>query len=267
MSQRYLALTTARSSQGLVEEDDETRSDDDASFADPFAGSQMELIELGPSDTTKLEQTIFKFHPVITADDNASSDKSATMSTSQAVRIENTRFNHSHVTRFSKWVAAGSLVAKDSNPETVPTDAKTPKWNMPPQEACDISRDTASMYAAETSVLTPFKDAFLIQKVPEKLVRAAAWVAGIAPIISTYCNNTNPISVVQCQALMKIFQEVSAFMIVDDIPNKRHQKLLRDFKCIDNLVQVRPYDTAFNSHTKAFASFFFWTQPTVFCHP
>nr|XP_006825393.1 PREDICTED: inositol 1,4,5-trisphosphate receptor type 1-like [Saccoglossus kowalevskii] len=101
--------------------------------------------------------------------------------------------------------------------------------------------DKAALKKITASEAKLYNDAFTIQKVDEELIQIFNFVAGMVPFLQKFIDdkkNGMVVNAKRAQTVLSALEELKNFMIVKGEPIKNRQKLLRNLKILELLVQI-----------------------------
>ncbi|XP_070537450.1 LOW QUALITY PROTEIN: inositol 1,4,5-trisphosphate-gated calcium channel ITPR3-like [Ptychodera flava] len=171
------------------------------------------------TDTASDPKTVFRMHPVIHDMDE--------MQFENYCRIE-------HVVT-GCWLHGLSEIYQSN---------KSKVWHEAGKEAESMSGlqwDKAILKKVTASKAMLYDDAFTIQMVKKDLVEIFNFVSGMVPVLQKFIDDKKKGLVLNAKKVVEILnalQELKRFMIVKGEPVKARQKLLRNLKILELLVQI-----------------------------
>jgi inositol 1,4,5-triphosphate receptor type 1 len=106
-----------------------------------------------------------------------------------------------------------------------------------------LTWDSAELYELSASTVMAYDDAFTLMQVSDDLVKKFHYVAGVVPILKSYLAErmeTTPrqLSYNRAGIMARALNELSTFMLDPYARQKDHQKLVRNLRILEQLVQI-----------------------------
>ena len=172
--------------------------------------------------------SVFLIHPVIQATAHVPADA--------YIRIQ-------HAESLN-WLHASTIPVKrdgkDFEADALTSSIEEDKPGGGIQKAADVIWDKAGLKELSLSEKQHFSDAFSALLVPEESVYSVAMVAGTIPMLRQYIKRRaeRELTPLEATTVTNMLNELHNFLFERKVAIKARQKLLRDLKVIDLLVQV-----------------------------